>query len=452
LSKVKRHELVYRPAGAAMLLFYEKRTEVLIEGPAGTGKTRAILEKVYWLCDRYPGMRALICRKTRKSMTESVLVTFEEKVLPPGSPLASGPSRSHRDIYKHPNGSEIIVGGLDHPERLFSTEFDLICVFEATECTLDDYESLHRALRNGVMPYQQIVCDCNPAYPSHWLYQRATVKGSQMRRLKSRHEDNPACTKAYLKILSELTGVRRERLFLGRWIAAEGAVWPEYDPAIHVIDRFDFHPEWRRIRSIDYGYTNPFTCQWWIIDGDGRMYLYRELYFTRRIVEDHVKQIVELSKGEVYEATIADHDAEDRATAERHGVSTIPALKAVTVGLQAVANRIHVAGDGRPRIFLLRDSLVERDPALVAARKPTCLAEEIESYLWQEPKEGKAAKEEPIKTDDHGVDAMRYATMYLDGAATPGISGFEVGAEKKEGVASDGGWCTIENEAIWTEW
>jgi hypothetical protein len=72
--------------------------------------------------------------------------------------------------------------------------------------------------------------------------------------------------------------------------------------------------QWRKIRAIDFGYVNPFVCQWWAIDNDGRMFRYRELYMTGRTVKDHADKINLLSSGESYEATICDHDAEDRAT------------------------------------------------------------------------------------------------------------------------------------------
>jgi len=457
LEHIEPGQRPYQPYGAARDLFHCRDTEILIEGPAGTGKTRAILEKIHFLCEyKYPGMRALVCRKTRKSLTESALVTFEEKVLPADSAVKAGPSRGHRDVYRYANGSEIVIGGLDYPERLFSTEFDVIAIFEATETTLNDYESLHRALRNGVMPYQQIICDCNPSYPSHWLNQRAA--GTRMTRLLSRFEENPSLTPQYLKILSELTGVRRDRLYMGRWVAAEGAVYPDFDPAVHVADRFEVPKGWRRFRVVDYGYTNPFTCQWWACDEDGRLFLYREIYYSKRLVEDHARQILTLSGDEAYEATITDHDAEDRATMERRGIPSIPALKAVTVGIQAVNNRLRVAGDGKPRLTLMRDSLVERDSLLVEGKKPTCLAEEVESYLWHEPKDGKAEKEEPVKVDDHGCDAMRYMVMYLDGAAMPSIAGLDDGGRGHKGeepgppiVGVDKGWCTADNDAIFTE-
>src|SRR6185295_13090648 len=95
----------YTPHGAAREMFYSRDEEILLDGPAGTGKSRAILEKFHLCCMKYPGIRALILRKTRESMTESVLVTFEERVLPEGSPLMAGASRANRGSYDYHNGS-----------------------------------------------------------------------------------------------------------------------------------------------------------------------------------------------------------------------------------------------------------------------------------------------------------------------------------------------------------
>jgi molybdenum cofactor biosynthesis enzyme MoaA len=133
---------------------------------------------------------------------------------------------------------------------------------------------------------------------------------------------------------------------------------------------------------------------------------------TQRLVEDHAKQISELTKSEPRpRAIICDHDAEDRATLERHlGMRTVGATKNVSAGIQAVASRLRVQADGKPRLFLLRDSLVDRDPMLVDAKRPLCTEEEIEGYVWSD----KARKDEPVKENDHSMDGMRYMIAHRD--------------------------------------
>jgi PBSX family phage terminase large subunit len=398
--------LAYHPYGAAEQLLYDRSPQILMSGPAGTGKSRAILEKLYLCALKWPRSRCLIVRKTRVSLTQTGLVTFEQKVLPEGSRVKRN---TITDSYVLPNGSVIACGGMDNYLRIMSTEYDLIAVLESTELEENDWEALTTRLRNNVMPFQQIIGDCNPGPPTHWLKKRADRGVTVM--LESRHEDNPSVTAAYLATLDALTGVRKERLRYGIWAAADGLVYDAWDNARHLIDRIEIPSSWRRLRAIDFGYTNPFSCQWWAIDPDGRMYLYREIYQTQRLVEDHAQDIKRLSLGERYEVTVADHDAEDRATLERHGIVTEAAHKAVSEGIQAVQERLKPAGDGKARLFILRDSLVERD--LTLESKPASVVEELPGYVWAKATRG-ALKEVPEKKDDHGADTLRYAVAWVD--------------------------------------
>jgi PBSX family phage terminase large subunit len=423
-----RSRPVERPAGyrgAAAELIEHTGDEVVICGPAGTGKSLAALHKLHACAKKHKGMRGLIVRQTRESLTQSALVTFEEKVLDDyyRRRVAANCQRRVRQSYVDPNGSEIVVGGLDKPSKVMSTEFDLIYVQEAIEASENAWESLTTRCRNGVMPYQQVMGDTNPDAPHHWLRRRADQ--GKVTLLESRHQDNPAYFARdgtptakgalYLAKLEALSGVRRLRLLKGLWAGAEGLIYDEWDRAVHWIDAFPIPADWRRIRSIDFGFTNPFVCQWWAIDPDGRMHLYREWYLSQRIVADHARKIARLSEGESYEATVSDHDAEDRATLLSCGIPTVPAAKAVKPGIEAVQLRLRKQGDGRPRLFVHKGCTVQKDPVMLDAGKPTGLVEELDAYIWAKSPDGRPVKEEPAKLNDHGADAMRYAVSHIDG-------------------------------------
>lgn len=437
----ERPTVDYRPRGAAAELFDTTASEVAISGPAGTGKSLACLWRILAAVDRHPGIRALIVRKTAVSLGSTTLVTFQKKVA--ASFLASrdltwfGGSTREAASFRHWNGSVIVVGGMDKPEKILSSEYDLIFADEATELSLEDWETMGTRLRNNVLPWQQQIAACNPSAPTHWIKQRSD-HGS-MRMLHSRHVDNPAYVNAdgtltpagvdYMGKLEALTGVRRERLFHGRWAAAEGLVYEGFDPAVHVVERLPEGSEhWARWWVVDFGYSNPFVCQFWAEDGDGRLWLYREIYKTQTLVEDHAKDILRIVrkadgtwKEPKPRSIICDHDAEDRATLQRHlGLGTIPAHKSVSDGVQAVAARLKVAKDGKPRVFFLRGALVKADRALLDAKKPVSTLEEIVGYVW--PQDVKPDKREnPVKEDDHGMDCLRYMTAERDLRARPNI-------------------------------
>ncbi|MFC5834643.1 phage terminase large subunit [Nonomuraea insulae] len=387
-----------------------------------------------------PGMRGLIVRKTAVSLGSTGLVTYREHVakesLVAGDVVWYGGSPQEAAAYRYTNGSTLVVGGMDKATKIMSSEYDIVYVQEAIELTEDDWEAITTRLRNGKVSFQQLMGDTNPSMPTHWLKARCDRGDTVM--LDCRHEDNPVLFDDggqltpigtdYIGKLDKLTGVRHARLRKGLWVAAEGLIYEDYDPAIHLVDRFSIPDEWTRWWAVDFGYTNPFVMQCWAEDPDGRLYLYRELYASRRTVDQHAADIlkrVTRRDGQWSEprprAIICDHDAEGRAVLERElGMSTVAANKKVTEGIQAVQARLRQAGDGKPRLFILRDSLVRRDAELVKAKKPTCTSEEAVGYVWDQAP-GKPPKETPVKENDHGMDALRYLVAERDLGARPRV-------------------------------
>lgn len=414
----------FRPRGAAAELLRYRGGEVLIVGAAGTGKSRAALEKIHLVCLLTPKVRALVIRKTAVSLTASAIKTYESDVavqaLLDGTVTFFGGNRREPAQYRYSNGSSIALGGMDNPMKVMSTEYDIIFVQEATELEVDEWEALTTRLRNGVLSFQQLLADCNPQQPNHWLKQRCDAGKTHI--LTSTHEDNPRYFhtdgtpteegKSYMAKLDDLTGVRYLRLRKGIWAAAEGVIYEGWQDATHLVPRFEPPRGWDRIWSVDFGFVHPFVWQEWVIDPDGRMHLYREIYRTKRLVEDHAAQIKALTRDSPRpRAIVCDHDAEDRATLERHlGMGTIPANKTVSEGIQATQVRMKLDGTGRPRLAIMKDACIERDHALADARKPTCTAEEIGGYIWLDGR----IKEQPLKENDHGADAMRYTVAELD--------------------------------------
>lgn len=421
-------ELEFKPIGGNRDLLLAKDPEILAEGPAGTGKSRAILEKIWIAASKYPGARIGVVRKTRKSITQSVQVTWETKVMPPDWPnYIRWHGQRQEYIWPAVKGysSRVIILGMNDKERIKSTEFDMIFVNEGTELSVDDYELLLSRLRNGIMPYQQMLVDTNPGAPHHWLNRRASTDA--MRRIATRHEDNPSVTPEYLAILDQLTGVRFKRLRQGLWVAAEGMVYEEFDRAKMVVPPARIPNDWRRYISVDFGWSNAFVAQWWAHNTvSNQVVLYREIYHGQRRVEQHAHQMYELSQAENIEAIITDWDAEDRETisahwhdkqfcgweAESSPPTILKANKDIESGIQAVKARL--AGGG---MYFFEDATVEIDPNLKEKGRPTSTIDEFDSYEWDVRQSnilGEITKEHPKKKDDHGMDAMRYFIRFLD--------------------------------------
>jgi phage terminase large subunit len=466
--KVLRH--IYQPRGGCKEVFEAREEEVLVSGPAGTGKSRACLEKLLAMCLLTANTRGLILRKTLRSLGSSALVTWRNYVakeaLATGQCVYYGGSSQEAPQYRFKNGSTVTIGGLDNPTRIMSTEYDIVYVQEATEITVEDLEMITTRLRNWQISFQQLIMDCNPAGDKHWLKLRCG--DGKTRPIESRHEDNPRLfdevtnetgveykvTKygaKYIQILDNLTGVRYKRLRLGLWVSAEGIVYEEFDPAYHVLDweyQFDDEgkeinrsimdgwEEWDRYWVIDFGFTNPFVLKCFAIDPEGAHYLYREIYMTERTVAEHATTIMDIvapltvARKAYYNhltrehipalierkwiepepvAIICDHDAEGRRTFENEtGLSTIPAFKNVYEGINAHKQRIK-----DDKYFIMADALVERDKRLAEKLLPVCTVDEYAAYVWKVSADGRI-KDEPEKKDDHGMDTDRYHTAFHD--------------------------------------
>ena len=239
--------------------------ELLICGPAGTGKTYPILSVLHTLCRDYAGLRVLFLRATRVSLSESVLVTYEQEILAADGceDIASGASRTHRHSYRYPNGSEIVIGGLDrNPTRILSTAWEIVFTNEAIELQKEVWETLaSRMDRPGRdRRFGWLLGDTNPSFPGHWLKARCDAGAADI--WETTHEANPllhdgrewtAAGRDYLARLDCLTGARRKRLRDGLWAQGEGIWFDTFDPAVHVRESADYQPGLKTYCAIDSG-------------------------------------------------------------------------------------------------------------------------------------------------------------------------------------------------------
>lgn len=441
IERRKREKVAAKEAKKLEPEFYGKNKDYLnlseresmLAGPAETGKTFTTLNKLKQLCKRTPGAQAAIVRKHKSSMYDTVLRTWEDKVLKPWDEVRKYGGEKPQ-WYTFPNGAKVMVIGMDDGDKALSAEKDYVYVNQAEGLELDDWQVLvtrttgraGNAQKVGLKP--QLFGDCNPGPPNHWILERAK---EVLTKIDSRHEDNPTLFDqetgqlteqgiASISALDSLTGTRYLRLRKGLWVAAEGTVYEDdFRPDIHIIERHQL-PEFKEVyRVIDFGFTNPFVCLWAGVDHDGRIYVFREWYFSRMIVEDHAKEINKYP--ESIRATICDHDAEDRATLERHleiSPRTTVAKKAITAGIDLVRERLRVQEDGKARLYFVKDMLIRQDEELKKGKTPRPIStiEEMSVYAYPKDASGKAVKELPVDKDNHGLDALRYLVAHLDQA------------------------------------
>jgi hypothetical protein len=437
----------YQPFGGARRAWTSGHPEVLLCGPADTGKSRGIIEKLHYCADKYPNARILMVRKTRKSLGQTAMVTYEKKVLPHGWLGSLIHFNTTEQQYEYPNGSIIAVGGMDNPDKVLSSEWDMIYPQEATELSENAWETLSIRCRNGAMPYQQLIGDCNPGAPTHWLKRRCDRGATKY--LVSRHADNPSITQERIERLKRLTGVRYKRYYLGLWAAAEGVVYEEWDEAIHKVSMAELKA-WRVyhedgvlnrqvirhvIAGVDWGWKNAGVIGIYGIDGDQRMYLLREIYRSRRDINWWIEQGQRVQREFGIELFVCDPSMPAYISQfNGAGLNAIGAINDIAPGISCLRSRLKVQGDSRPRFFVYEYALEDMDELLDAENKPYCLEQEIDSYVYPQDKDGHPLKEVPVDEHNHALDEARYVTMHLDN----GSNGIEALDEETRDALS--GW------------
>jgi phage terminase large subunit len=435
--------------------------EYLIEGPAGTGKTRGVLELFDWFATEFPGSRMLLTRATRAALTESVLVTLEDHVWGgrPHPAKTGFVARERRATYTWPEArvkgedgivrsgrSHAVLGSMEHPDRFMSTEYDLACMFEATEIRQDALEKVTTRLRNGRSPIQALIADCNPGPRSHYLNRRA-ARG-RMVRLRSRHRDNPVLYDsgtgtwtprglAYLAKLDRLTGARRDRLLRGLWVTDTGLLYEEYEPATHLLRgglvrtsssgalkrTTDGRPilrvdSWggREIpmcwffASQDWGYANPGSQSVWGVDANDRIFQVYQVYRRERTVDWWAGVLDEFHRELRMQAVVCDHDLDNiKAFNDRLGLAggreteplAVPANKAWEAGCDMVRwaltgthpqdlTNVELVDKGplpprSPRVYFMEDNLRHGpDPGLFELDLPYCTPDELEGLVFRD--------------------------------------------------------------------
>ena len=388
----------YRPIGTIRDFMMCRDAEVMIAGPSETGKTLASCWLLHRMADKYPNAQLAIVRQTQKSMAGSVLTTFNKVI--DGRPVRKlGGTSPERYIY--PNGSVIWIGGMDNPDKVLSSERDVIYVNQAEEISLDAWETLTTRVtgRAGNMPYSQLIGDCNPAGQQHWILTRKFLT-----RFDTTHRDNPTLfnpqtgeiTEQGIKTLGRLdrlTGSRYKRLRLGLWAAPEGIIYDVFDDEVHKVKAFDPPRHWARIVGVD-PFGDRVSALWLALEPQGRVWnVYREYAQEFGITtQGHVNNILQLGAGEHIFFYVGGGPSERQARVDFTGYG-LPLLKPAIGDVWAQIDRVY--------------SMLKTGALVIHDSCPGLLSE-ITDY--HRPVKNGVIQEGKIENKDryHLLDALRY--------------------------------------------
>lgn len=375
------------------LEFVEARErELIYSGAFGAGKTRALCWKAVQRAS-IPGACEILCRKHNVTLRRTTLRTLLEPdgdlppVLTPGYYVHN---KSLQTISLR-GGGTIVYFGLDDPDKVGSTPATGCGVDEAVELEEADWTALRGRIRVKVKGLSnQLYGACNPGGPAHHLAKRFGLSGEGKaakgcRAIITKTEDNWLLPQDYVEDLRTYQGVALQRYFYGRWVAAEGLVFPA------LLDAFVPHrpaPSGAMAGGIDFGFRNPFCALLGTIyradNGRDVLYVWWGRYLRECPLEVHAQAMAE-AEGDYGAEWFSDpEDPEARRDLRKAGLSVRKAVNRQLYGIDAVNGLL--AGD---QLFV-SDALSD-------------LRAEAEVYCYPDPEKEKL----PAKFD-HAMTALRY--------------------------------------------
>lgn len=374
----------------------------LAHGAVSTGKTVGTLFRFMQACNECPDSQIFMVGHSSDTIYQNairlLLESDELKIFRPFCHWMPGNRRLHfRDKVIQTLGARD-EGALGKFQGLTAS---LIYCDEMTlypESIIDMIDS--RLRREHSMGFAAM----NPSHPNHkckqWI-DKAEQGDKNYYALHYTLDDNPFLAEEYKeRIRASASGLFYKRNILGLWVMAEGAIFDFFDKKYHVIKKPPRGADYW-IASIDYGSSNPFCCLLIGVSTGMHSQTTKQIWVEKEYYWDHRKQRPKVN------SELAD---DVMAFLEPYSIKAIyidPSAEAFQVELQRRGRHvIHANNDVFNGIQKMTDMV--RNGQCVILENCTNLIREIEGYVW-DPKEAKRGYDEPLKENDHAIDALRYA-------------------------------------------
>lgn len=393
---------------------YKDFDAIICDGAVRSGKTVSeALSFVLWSMSTFDGKNFALCGKTVGGLRRNVLGPLKQMLKSTGYVIEDARIEGclcigaiDKDTKKKVTNYYYIFGGKDESSQDLIQGITLAGVF-FDEVALMPASFVNQATARCSVEGAKFWFSCNPNSPFHWFKKEWINKVTEKKVLYLHFtmDDNPSLSEEVKNRYKALyTGVFYKRYILGLWVAADGIVYPMFDPDIHAIQ---LKRRWTRIFVAgDFGIQNATTFGIFGYYAPERRYHQIASYYhsgrddgqkTTKEYADDLKQFLAdnlvMPEYVVLDPSAAPMMVELRKDPyfARHGIDILPAKNRVDLGIQVVS-------------FLLNERKFTLDPSCIKD------IEEFTTYAWDSDKLDKGV-EEVIKIDDHAMDKIRYAIM-----------------------------------------
>ena len=373
---------------------YSRFDSIICDGAVRSGKTSIIMWAfIEWAMREFNGQRFGICGKTVDSATKNIIIPFismslakerytmrwrrSDKLLE----VRRGFTTNYFEVFggKDESSQDLIQG------RTFAGVL-------LDEVVLMPQSFVNQALARCSVDGAKLWFSCNPGSPQHWFYLEWIKKHKERNALYLHFEmaDNPSLSEKTLeRYRSQYSGVFYDRYILGKWVLAEGLIYPMFGQD-NITDEIPENGEY--YISCDYGTLNPFSAGLWCVT-DKKAVRIREYYYSGRenqynkTDEEYYTELEKLAGELPVESVIVDPSAASFIeTIRRHGRFSVRKAK----------------NDVLDGIVTTSRYIKSRKIQICSCCKDAI--REFGLYRWDD----KATEDKPIKENDHAMDDIRY--------------------------------------------
>lgn len=374
---------------------YEKFDAIICDGSIRSGKTLCMsVSFILWAFYKFNGYAFAFCGKTIRSLKRNLVTPIIPIIENMGFKCRQKTSENLIEIsFNGRTNLFYMFGGRDESSASLIQGMTLSGVL-FDEVALMPRSFVDQALARCSVSGSKFWFNCNPEYPGHWFYREWIMK-NKIRNALYLHftmDDNPSLSETMKSRYKRLyTGNFYQRFIEGKWVAAEGLIYPYMSNNSYFYDvpqeRFS-----RYALSCDYGIVNPTSCGLWG-ELDGTWYRIDEYYYDSRkegetrTDEEHYRQICKMTENKSIDSMTVDPSAASFITLiRRYGnIKVIPAKNNVTDGIKSVSSALK-----KGEIKICKNCINS--------------IREFSLYRWNDNGNNDA----PIKENDHAMDDIRY--------------------------------------------
>ena len=378
---------------------YTKRDVLICDGAVRSGKTSIMMWAfVDWAMREFDGQRFGICGKTVDSASKNIVVPFISMALAKERYNLRWRRADHvLEVTRCGKTNYFEVFGGKNESSFMLIQGRTLAGVLLDEVVLMPESFVNQALARCSVDGSRIWFSCNPGSPQHWFYKN-WIEGSAQRNALYLHfnmRDNPALSDSILTRYEAMySGVFYDRYILGKWVLAEGLIYPMFGDSCVVEEEPGTEGEY--YISCDYGTLNPFSAQLWHWDGKTATCL-REYYYSGRETqrnktdEEYCTEIGRLAGNLPIRSIVVDPSAASFIEVLRRKQYIVRKAKNDVInGIMLTARYLQ---DGTIKIHQrCKDSI-----------------REFGLYRWDD----KATEDRPIKENDHAMDSIRYFTFTI---------------------------------------